>query len=93
MATRIKQPIEAYSPKVLADTRPMYHAHSALGVIGHIVKTAGVLAPLIIGEFIKDAEKRWRWTRISSVATALLWQGLYANTLHQERRSFAPRGR
>jgi hypothetical protein len=30
---------------------------------------AGILSPLIIGELVKDADKRWRWFRIASVAT------------------------
>jgi hypothetical protein len=30
-----------------------------------------VLTPLVIGELIKDPEKRWRWLRIGSVITAL----------------------
>lgn len=39
-----------------------------------------VLTPLIIGELIHDANKRWRWVRIGSLATAvageleLCWQ-------------------
>ena len=50
--------------------------HTSMGAAGHWVKTAGILAPLIIGEFVKDAEKRWRWIRISSVATALVSEAM-----------------
>jgi hypothetical protein len=47
---------------------------------------AGIMAPLLIGEVVKDAEKKWRWIRISSVATALLAEGLYTNRIHRERQ-------
>jgi hypothetical protein len=30
------------------------------------------LAPLVIGELVKDSEKRWRWIRISSIVVALI---------------------
>ena len=46
---------------------------------------AGILSPLIIGEIIKDADKRWRWIRISAVATALLSEGLWAHRVKQGR--------
>jgi len=50
------------------------------------VKTAGILAPLIIGEFVKDADQRWRWIRISSVATALVSEALWTNKIRKERQ-------
>jgi hypothetical protein len=86
MVSHAAQPIEAYSPSQARTNRqPVYHPNTALGVIGHVVKTAGILAPLIIGEIVKEPDKRWRWIRISSVATALVAEGLYAQKVQQER--------
>ena len=47
---------------------------------------AGILSPLIIGELVKDADKRWRWIRIASVATALVSEGFHTQRLMQERK-------
>lgn len=48
-----------------------------------------VLTPLVVGELIKDPEKRWRWIRIGSVVTALVgemaWQHRIAKEREQER--------
>jgi len=65
-----------------------------MGATGHWLKTAGILAPLLIGEFVKDAEQRWRWIRISSVVTALGSEALWTNKIRKERQeSAAPKGR
>lgn len=56
-----------------------------MGAIGHWVRTAGLLAPLVIGEVIKDPDKRWRWVRIASVATTLISEGLYTTRVKRER--------
>src|SRR5260370_24452770 len=61
------------------------HPHHAPSASGHWLRTAGVLAPLVIGEVVKDADKRWRYIRITSVAMALISEGLYAHKVHQER--------
>lgn len=69
--------------------REFHHAQSSMGavaVIGQVVKTAGILAPLIIGEMVKDPDERWRYIRIASVATALVSQGLFTQRIQQERR-------
>ena len=41
-------------------------AHTSVGAgsAGHWIKMAGILSPLILGELIQDADKRWRWVRI-----------------------------
>jgi hypothetical protein len=41
---------------------------------------AGILSPLIIGELVKDHEKRWRWIRIDSAVTALAIEGMHTLT-------------
>jgi hypothetical protein len=56
-----------------------------MGAAGHWIKTAGILAPLIIGEVVKDSEKRWRWIRIASVATALFSEALWTARVQRER--------
>lgn len=58
--------------------------HTAYGV-AHWIRTAGILAPLIIGEFIKDPEKKWRAVRIATVATTLVSEGMYTNHVRNER--------
>jgi hypothetical protein len=55
------------------------------GATSHWVRTAGLLAPLLIGEFVEDADKRWRWIRISSVATALISEAMWTHKIKQER--------
>ena len=65
------------------------HAHSSIGAgsAGHWIKMAGILSPLIIGEFVKDNEKRWRWIRIASVATALVSEGFHTQRVMQQRKA------
>ena len=46
---------------------------------------AGILSPLVIGELIKDPDKRWRWIRIMAVATALTAEGFHAHHVRQRR--------
>ena len=62
-----------------------HKSHTSLGAAGHWIRTAGLLAPLVIGEFIKDPDKKWRMVRIASVATALISEGLYTNKVRSER--------
>lgn len=63
-----------------------HHPHTSLGAAGHWVREAGILAPLVIGEFVKDADKRWRYIRMASVATALLSEALWTSRIHRERQ-------
>jgi hypothetical protein len=58
-----------------------------MGATGHWVKTAGILAPLVIGEFVKDNEQKWRLIRLASVATALVSEGLYTSRIVREREA------
>jgi len=64
---------------------PRSPSHSPPGEVGHWVRTAGVLAPLVIGEIVKDPERKWRLVRITSVAVALISEGLHARRIHRER--------
>jgi len=65
------------------------HTHVGAGSAGHWIKMAGILSPLIIGELVKDVDKRWRWIRIASVSTALLSEGMYAHRVQREREDRA----
>jgi hypothetical protein len=62
-------------------------SHTWISPAAHWLKTAGILSPLLIHEFVKDPEQRWRYTRIALVATAALAQGLYAQRIHREREA------
>ena len=75
------------------DRQPYHKPHTSMGAAGHWIKTAGILAPLVIGEFVKDAEQRWRYIRIASVATALISEGLWTNKIHHERKEAQERER
>jgi hypothetical protein len=57
-----------------------------MGAAGHWVREAGILAPLVIGEFVKDADQRFRYIRMASVATALLSEALWTSRIHHERQ-------
>jgi hypothetical protein len=63
-----------------------HHPRTSLGAAGHWVREAGILAPLVIGEFVKDADKRWRYVRMASVATALISEALWTSRIHRERQ-------
>jgi len=66
--------------------RAFHRPTTALGAAGHVVKDLGILSPLLIHEMIKDPEQRWRWIRISAVATALLSEVCWANRIRRERQ-------
>jgi hypothetical protein len=64
-----------------------------MGAAGHWIKTAGILAPLVIGEFVKDPDKRWRYVRLASVATALVSEAMWTNRIRKEREQCEERER
>lgn len=71
-----------------AQHRRAYHnPHTSLGAAGHWIREAGILAPLVIGEFVKDPQRQWRFIRMASIATALLSEGMWTAKVHQERRA------
>ncbi|HEY1759418.1 MAG TPA: hypothetical protein VGG72_28860 [Bryobacteraceae bacterium] len=67
--------------------QPYHKPHTSLGAAGHWVREAGILAPLIISEFVKDPGKQWRYIRIASIATALLSEGMWTAKVHRERET------
>jgi len=64
-----------------------HHPHTSLGAAGHWLRTAGILSPQIIGEFVKDPAKKWRPVRIVSLATVLLSEALWANRVRKDGES------
>lgn len=68
-----------------AERQAFHRPHTSLGATGHWLREAGILAPLVISEFVKDGEKRWRYIRLASVGTALLSEGLHTTRLFKER--------
>ena len=80
-----------YAPRTATPREP-YHSgrafnkpRTSLGATGHWVRTAGLLAPLVISEFIKDPEQKWRVIRIASVATALVSEAMWTHKIRKER--------
>jgi len=65
--------------------RAHHHQAGVADEVGHWVRTAGILAPLLIGEFVKDADKKWRYIRVTSVVAAILSEGLHSHKAHRER--------
>ena len=66
--------------------RKRHHERHHSGGAGHWVRTVGALAPLVIGELVKDPEQKWRFIRITSVLLAVASEGSYAHRLHKERQ-------
>jgi hypothetical protein len=78
-------PRTAHNLEAHATKQAFHKPHSSMGATGHWVKTAGILAPLVIGEFVKDPDQRWRYIRMASVATALLSEALWTTKIRKER--------
>jgi hypothetical protein len=43
------------------------------------------LVPLVVGEVVKEPDKRWRFIRIASVAMAVINEASYAYQVQKER--------
>jgi hypothetical protein len=65
--------------------RAQHKERAVEGEIGHWVRTAGILAPLIISEFVKDPDRKWRFIRITSVVAAILSEGLHSHKAYRQR--------
>ena len=64
-----------------------YKPHTSLGATGHWIREAGILAPLVISEFVPDPAKKWRYIKLASIATALLSEGMWTMKIHKEREA------
>jgi hypothetical protein len=71
----------------VTERQAFHKPHSSLGATGHWIREAGILAPLIISEFVKDGEQKWRYIRMASIGTALLSEGMWAAKIHKERQA------
>jgi len=72
------------SPEVY--TRQQFRKpRTSLGVAGHWIHLLAVLSPLVIGEVIKDPEKKWRAIRLASVGMALASEALYTQRVMKQR--------
>ena len=69
------------------ERQSFHHPHTSLGAAGHWVKTAGILSPLLIAEFVKDPERKWRYVRLASIGTALVSEALWTHRIHKEREA------
>ncbi len=69
-----------------ADRELHRHDQHSGGGYAHWIRTGSALAPLIIGEVVKDPEKRWRYIRIASVAMAFISEGVHAHRVEQQRK-------
>jgi hypothetical protein len=75
-----------------AGERQAFHRpRTSLGSAGHWIREAGILAPLVITEFVHDPGEKWRYIKLASLATALFSQGMWTAKIHAERK--AARGR
>ena len=76
-----------HTPNHYSGERQAFHRpHSSLGTAAHYVKEVGILAPLIISEFVKDPGEKWRYIKLASLVTALMSQGMWTARLHSERK-------
>jgi hypothetical protein len=57
-----------------------------LARLGHWIHMAAIAAPLLIGEFVKDPDKRWRYLRLASVGTALASEAIWTHRLSKDRQ-------
>jgi hypothetical protein len=63
-----------------------HHPRTSLGAAGHWIHLAAVTAPLVIGEVIKDPDKKWRALRGVSVLAALASEAVWTYRLSKERQ-------
>ena len=75
------------------ERQAFHRPRTTMGSTGHWIKEAGILAPLVISEFVPDPEQKWRYIKLASLATALLSQGLWTARIHAERKAERESGR
>jgi hypothetical protein len=66
------------------DRQPFHKPSTAMGAAGHWIETLGILAPLVISEFVKDPGRKWRAIRISALATALLSEAMWTQRIRRQ---------
>lgn len=84
-------PYASRSPARFSEPYPerqaFHRPNSSLGAAAHYVKEAGILAPFLVSEFVKDPGEQWRWIRLASLFTAFVSQGMYTARIHAERKA------
>jgi hypothetical protein len=86
MEPRETQPLhrDAYPPS--HERVAFRHAHrSAASPIVHILKTAIMLSPLVLTEFVKDPNRTFKFTRMSILGATLVDQIDYALRCHRDK--------
>lgn len=83
------QPSSKWTDKIKQPAQPpqrtqSFH-HAQVSLAAHWIKETGILAPLVISEFMEDFKQQRRWIRMASVATALLSQAEFSYRVHQQR--------
>ena len=73
--------IERHLPR-----QAFHHPHTTLGVAGHLVHMGAMLFPVLAAELITDAAKYKKSVRIGSIATTVLYEGLYTMREHKRRQ-------
>ncbi|MGJ5813606.1 hypothetical protein [Paludibaculum fermentans] len=68
-----------------ANRQQFNRPRTSMGAAGHWIHMAGLFAPIVIGELVKDADKRWRYVRLASVGTALAYEA--AHTIREQQRN------
>jgi hypothetical protein len=79
-------PFRTSYPKHDGHRQSFHKPHTSLGATGHWVRTAGMLAPVVIGELIEDPAKRWRAIRLAAVATTLVSEAMWTHKIRKERQ-------
>jgi hypothetical protein len=68
-------------------SRKSFHKpQTSFGATGHWIRTAVLLAPLVIGEFVHDAAQYKRAIRLTTIGGTLLNEGMWTNKIRKERQ-------
>jgi hypothetical protein len=75
-----QQQYELQHAQARATFRTAHSTHAG----AHWLKMIGLATPLAIGEFVKDPDTRWKWTRLAILFTALAEEGFWAHRVKQD---------
>ncbi len=75
----------SYDLEHRAHAQGFRNEHASLGIAGHLVHMGAMLFPVLAAELITDALKYRKVVRIGSVATTVLYEGLYTMREAQRR--------
>jgi len=70
-----------------AARQAFHRPQTLLGSAGHWIREAGLLLPLIIGEWVPDPDQKFRYMKFASLAAALISQGMWTARIHAERKA------